>query len=154
MSTPPAADCPLCREDGGLLLWRGQGWRVVRAVGAEVASAPAWYRVIAMDHVAEWSDLDASQQAEGMRLVTAVERVLRARLQPAKLNLASLGNVVPHLHWHVIARFDWDSRFPSPVWDAERRPADPQRLAAVRAALPGCDAALIAALAQSAPPRA
>jgi diadenosine tetraphosphate (Ap4A) HIT family hydrolase len=149
VSAPPAADCPLCREEGGLLLWRGQGWRVVRAVGAEVSSAPAWYRVIATDHVAEWSDLDVSQQAAGMRLVTAVERVLRARLQPTKVNLASLGNVVPHLHWHVIARFEWDSRFPAPIWDAERRPTDTQRLATVRAALPDCDAAIVAALAPS-----
>ena len=38
-----------------------------------------------------------------------------------KINLATLGNVVPHLHWHVIARFDWDSHFPNPVWGAARR---------------------------------
>jgi len=84
-----------------------------------------------------------------MRLVTAVERVLRARLQPTKVNLASLGNVVPHLHWHVIARFEWDSRFPAPIGDSERRTGDAQHLAAVRAALPDCDAAIVAALAPS-----
>ena len=40
-------------------------------------------------------------------------RCLREALAPAKINLAALGNMVPHLHWHVIARFDWDSRFPA-----------------------------------------
>ncbi|MEW6695679.1 MAG: HIT family protein [Pseudomonadota bacterium] len=140
------ADCPLCREDGGLLLWRGRDWRVVRALGAEVAEAPAWYRVIATDHVAEWSDLPPAAQADAMAIVTAVERAVRRTLQPTKVNLAALGNVVPHLHWHVIARFDWDSRFPAPVWDAPRRSADGTRLAALRAALPACDAAIVEAL--------
>mgnify|MGYP001255383700 FL=1 len=56
-----------------------------------------------------------------MQTVAKVETVLRTSLQPTKINLASLGNVVPHLHWHVIARFDWDSHFPQPVWGAKQR---------------------------------
>lgn len=139
-------DCALCRDDGGLLLWRGQGWRVVRASGDEVAAAPAWYRVIAAAHVAEWSDLAAPEQARAMALVTAVERALRATLTPTKINLASLGNAVPHLHWHVIARFDWDSGFPAPVWAPARRDDDVWRLAALRQRLPACDAAVVQAL--------
>jgi hypothetical protein len=51
-----------------------------------------------------------------------------AHLQPDKVNLAALGNAVPHLHWHVIARFDWDSRFPAPVWAAEARTRPGDRL--------------------------
>jgi diadenosine tetraphosphate (Ap4A) HIT family hydrolase len=56
-----------------------------------------------------------------------VEQALREQLQPTKVNVASLGNMVPHVHWHVIARFDWDSHFPSPVWAAAQResPAGP-----------------------------
>ncbi|MFN3611219.1 HIT family protein [Tepidimonas sp.] len=139
-------DCPLCRDDGGLLLWRGAGWRVVRALGAEVAAVPAWYRVIAAAHVAEWSDLSPTEQARAMALVTAVERALRATLAPTKVNLASLGNAVPHLHWHVIARFDWDSRFPAPVWAPAQRGDDALRLAALHERLPVCDAAVVQAL--------
>ncbi|MET0207803.1 MAG: HIT domain-containing protein, partial [Burkholderiaceae bacterium] len=45
-------------------------------------------------------------------------------LAPAKINLAALGNMVPHLHWHVIARFDWDSHFPNPVWGERKRSVD------------------------------
>ena len=58
-----------------------------------------------------------------------VEQALISELQPAKINLAALGNVVPHLHWHVIARFEADSRFPHPIWAAPQReqPA-PERL--------------------------
>ena len=49
------------------------------------------------------------------------ERVLRAELAPDKINLATLGNQVPHLHWHVIPRFADDAHFPDPVWAARRR---------------------------------
>ena len=51
-----------------------------------------------------------------MGVVAQVEQALRQHLQRTKINLAALGNLVPHLHWHVIARFDWDSHFPAPVW--------------------------------------
>ena len=61
-----------------------------------------------------------------------VERTLRDVLEPTKINLAALGNVVPHLHWHVIARFDWDSHFPAPVWAQALREAAPQRLGALQ----------------------
>lgn len=148
MSATPAA-CPLCREDGGALLWRDDGWRVVRALGPDVAEAPAWYRVIAQAHVAEWSDLEAAAQARAMAFVTAVERCVRATLAPTKINLASLGNVVPHLHWHVIARYAWDSRYPAPIWDAPRRTSDAARLAALHVHLTACDAAIVRTLSRS-----
>jgi diadenosine tetraphosphate (Ap4A) HIT family hydrolase len=77
-----------------------------------------------------------------MDAVTLLEQTLRARLQPDKINLASLGNVVPHLHWHVIARWRWDAFWPHSVWSAAQRPADPRCLSALRARLPMVDAAL------------
>jgi diadenosine tetraphosphate (Ap4A) HIT family hydrolase len=57
-----------------------------------------------------------------MALVFAVESALRRTYAPAKINLASLGNLVPHLHWHVIPRFRDDPNFPAPVW-SETSPA-------------------------------
>ena len=56
-----------------------------------------------------------------MATVYAVEQVLRDHLQPAKINLASFGNVVPHLHWHVIPRFADDPHFPQPSWGQHQR---------------------------------
>ena len=50
-----------------------------------------------------------------MNVVYAVEGLLRDSLQPDKINLASFGNVVPHLHWHVIPRFADDPHFPNAV---------------------------------------
>jgi diadenosine tetraphosphate (Ap4A) HIT family hydrolase len=86
-----------------------------------------------------------------MEAVATVEQVLRQQLppdlRPTKINLASLGNVVPHLHWHIIARYDWDSHYPDPVWATARRAPDAQQLQALQAQLPALDAALQAALA-------
>ena len=73
-----------------------------------------------------------------MDAVTEIERVLRSLLAPTKVNLASLGNVVPHLHWHVIARFDGDSHFPAPIW----APAQRDTVPALRRPLAEVDAAL------------
>jgi diadenosine tetraphosphate (Ap4A) HIT family hydrolase len=57
--------------------------------------------------------------------VFAVEAALREIAQPDKINLASLGNVVPHLHWHVIPRWADDVNFPDAIWAAPRRAATP-----------------------------
>jgi len=115
MSAP--VPCELCVQDGGLLVWRSDKLRVIRAVGdAQSTDHPAFYRVVWQAHVAEWTDLPPPDRSHLMQTVAKVETVLREALQPTKVNLASLGNVVPHLHWHVIARFDWDARWPAPVW--------------------------------------
>lgn len=124
--TNPA--CPLCEGDGGLLVFRNEDLRIIQA---SEAGFPAFYRVIWNRHVAEFSDLSASERQVCMHAVAKIEQVLRSELHPAKINLAALGNMVPHLHWHVIARFDWDSHFPAPVWGAAQRPVDEEKTAAI-----------------------
>ena len=111
-------DCPLCQEAGGLLVTQTPLWRVVRVIDVNF---PAFYRLIWASHLAEFSQLSPAQRSECMEAVVTIERVLIEALQPTKINLASLGNMVAHLHWHVIARFDWDSHFPNPVWGEAQR---------------------------------
>ncbi len=136
--------CPLCAEDGGALIWRGEHLRVIRA---QEAGFPAFYRVVWNAHVAEFSDLSAAERVHCMEAVALVEQGLREHLAPTKVNIAALGNMVPHLHWHVIARFGWDSHFPSPVWAPAQRPSPAAQEDAVRALLPALEAALQARLA-------
>jgi diadenosine tetraphosphate (Ap4A) HIT family hydrolase len=138
-----APGCPLCDADGGQVVARTDKFRLVRA---DEEGFPAFYRVVWNDHVAEFSDLSPADRTLCMEAVAQVERLLRERLAPAKINLAALGNMVPHLHWHVIARFDWDSRFPAPVWAAAQRRPDPARIADLEARRPGLEAALREAL--------
>lgn len=141
-STAPAG-CLLCDGLGGALVWQGRNARVIRA---QEEGFPAFYRVVWTAHAAEFTDLSAAERAECMELVAAVERVLRDRLSPDKVNLAALGNMVAHLHWHVIARWRWDSHFPGSVWAAVQRPRDPAREAEVQAQLDATDRAIAAAL--------
>ena len=110
--------CPLCETDGGLLIFKNNQLRVIQAVEA---GFPAFYRVVWNAHVAEFSDLTVDQRLDCLDAVVTVEKTLREQLQPTKINLAALGNAVPHLHWHVIARFAWDSHFPGSVWAARQR---------------------------------
>ena len=65
-----------------------------------------------------------------MSIVYAAETAVRRAMHPDKINLASFGNMVPHLHWHVIPRFRGDRHFPRPVW------AEPSRGSAERHAPP------------------
>ena len=140
--TAPAG-CPLCDGLGRALVWQGRNARVIRA---QEEGFPAFYRVVWTAHAAEFTDLNAAERTECMELVAAVERVLRDRLSPDKVNLAALGNMVAHLHWHVIARWRWDSHFPGSVWAAVQRPRDPAREAEVQAQLDATDRAIAAAL--------
>ena len=55
-----------------------------------------------------------------MKAVYVVEETQQAILSPDKINLASLGNMVPHLHWHVIPRWRGDRHFPDPIWAPAR----------------------------------
>lgn len=88
----------------------------------------------------ELIDLDESDQRSLLAELAGVGRALEALLGPDKLNIAALGNVVPQLHVHVIARHTRDAAWPRPVWNVgERDPYAPdalqRRLAAMRAAL-------------------
>ena len=119
-------NCPLCDADGGLLIFKNDQFRVIQAV--EVGF-PAFYRVVWNAHVAEFSDLSPDERNACMNAVVLIEKTLREQLQPTKINLAALGNAVPHLHWHVIARFEGDSHFPASVWAAPQRAIDAEKLA-------------------------
>jgi len=143
-SAAAVAGCALCEAAGGVLLWTGGSWRVVRVADP---SFPAYYRVVSNHHVGEFSALPDSERLACMALVCAVERVLLEQLLPTKINLAALGNMVPHLHWHVVARFDWDSHFPQPIWGPKQREVLPPACERLRIEPAELDELVIAAVA-------
>ena len=114
--------CELCEEPGGEVLWRDARCRVVRV---DEAGYPGFCRVIWSAHVREMTDLTESERVHFLRVVLAAETALRELVKPDKVNLASLGNVTPHLHWHVIPRFRDDPHFPNPIWGTQLRNASP-----------------------------
>jgi diadenosine tetraphosphate (Ap4A) HIT family hydrolase len=111
-------NCELCTTPGGTVLWEDLRCRVVQA---DEPGYPGFCRVIWKSHVREMTDLSPADRLHCMNVVFAVERAMRDALSPAKINLASLGNFVAHVHWHVIPRFTDDPHFPQPVWATRQR---------------------------------
>ena len=77
----------------------------------------------------ELIDLDAAQRTQLTAEIDQASRALKALFKPHKLNIAALGNLVPQLHVHVIARFEDDPAWPAPVWGrVAARPYTPDAL--------------------------
>ncbi len=110
--------CELCEHEGGAVIYRNNFLRVVLVDDPDY---PGFCRVICNSHVAEMTDLPVAQRSTLMMTVCKVEQALRDVMQPDKINLASLGNMTPHLHWHVIPRYRDDKHFPQPVWGTAQR---------------------------------
>lgn len=107
--------CPLCQTTDYPILWKDAFCRVVLI---EDADYPAYCRVELIAHIKEMSDLKPQDRAKTMKIVFAVETAMREVIQPDKINLASLGNHTPHVHWHVVPRFNRDKHFPNSHWGA------------------------------------
>jgi diadenosine tetraphosphate (Ap4A) HIT family hydrolase len=104
---------------------------------------PGFCRVIWNEHVKELSDLTPADRMLLNDAVWHVELALREVLAPGKINVASLGNMTPHIHWHVIPRFADDAHFPNPVWTVAMRATEEPVLAARRALLPQLTANIV-----------
>lgn len=110
-------NCVLCKEElkpeEGQLIWRGDDCRVILINDPDL---PGFCRVIWNHHVAEMTDLTYGEREHLMSLVFAVEEAMRHVMCPDKVNIAALGNMVPHIHWHVIPRYQDDAFFPGSAW--------------------------------------
>ena len=109
----PSMTCPLCLPSAHTVLWQDDFCRVVLLNDADY---PAYCRVELLAHIKEMSDLVPADRARMMKVVFAVETALIETIQPDKINLASLGNKTPHVHWHVVPRFKSDKHFPNSHW--------------------------------------
>ena len=149
-----SAPCDLCslldgfasQQGVGALLWRSDRLSVV---AVDDPAYPGFCRVIWNRHVKEMTDLTPGERNYVMEVVWQVELAVREVMQPEKVNLASFGNMTPHVHWHVIPRYLDDANFPNPSWAVVQRATPPEVLAARRALLPALHAAIIQRLTAS-----
>ena len=111
-------NCALCAEATSEILWQDDFCRVVLL---NDINYPGYCRVEVLAHVKEMTDLPVSQRSQLMKVVCVVEQVIRDVLHPDKINLASLGNKTPHLHWHIVPRFKDDQHFPNSHWGEKMR---------------------------------
>jgi diadenosine tetraphosphate (Ap4A) HIT family hydrolase len=115
-------NCVLCKDElkpeEGQLIWRGDDCRVILVNDPDL---PGFCRVIWNHHVAEMTDLSYGEREHLMTLVFSVEEAVRHVMNPDKVNVAALGNMIPHIHWHVIPRFKDDAFFPGSVWSKKTK---------------------------------
>ena len=141
-------NCVLCKDElkaeEGQLIWRGDECRVILVNDPDL---PGFCRVIWNRHVVEMTDLSYGEREHIMTLVFAVEEAVRHVMHPDKVNIAALGNMVPHIHWHVIPRFKDDTFFPGSAWSKKTQETSNDVLEARRKKTEALPAAIKSAIA-------
>ena len=82
-----------------------------------------WLKIFTKLPYREMSEVPLEIKRQIYTLLDVIEREMLSYYQPAKINIASFGNYMPHVHWHVMARFEEDSYFPEPMWGVKQREA-------------------------------
>jgi len=83
---------------------------------------PGYCFVFTRSHVTELFHLDPAVRTEVMEEVSAVAAALHRAFNPTKINYELLGNMVPHMHWHIVPRFSDDPLWPRPIWSEGHEP--------------------------------
>lgn len=118
-------DCVLCHPKNENVIWKNKELRVIQVDDPQF---PGYFRVIWNEHIAEMSDLTDVERQLLEKVLLTVEKAVRAQMQPDKINWAQFGNMVPHLHWHIIARYRDDSHFPESIWGLKQREMAEERV--------------------------
>jgi len=83
-----------------------------------------WLKVFTQENIKEFSHCDTKTKNEIWRCLESIEKEMLDYFTPDKINIASFGNYVPHVHFHIQARFKDDSYFPEPTWGIKQREAN------------------------------
>lgn len=106
-------NCPLCKTESENILFTNTLFRIIHV---QDEFYPGYIRLILNKHIAEMTDIDEQEAHKIFSALLVIEQQIRDTLNPDKINLACLGNMVPHLHWHIIPRYKNDRHFPNPIW--------------------------------------
>jgi diadenosine tetraphosphate (Ap4A) HIT family hydrolase len=80
-----------------------------------------WLKVFTQKAYKEFSETPHDVKLEIFRTLDIIEKEMLSFFKPKKINIASFGNYVPHVHWHIMARFEEDAYFPEPMWGKKQR---------------------------------
>ena len=111
-------NCVLCSSQKYPIIWVND---LLRIVLINDQNYRGYCRVDLINHVKEMADLDEETRNKFMVVIFQTEKIIKEYLQPDKINLASLGNITPHLHWHIIPRYLSDNHFPDSIWSEKKR---------------------------------
>jgi diadenosine tetraphosphate (Ap4A) HIT family hydrolase len=82
-----------------------------------------WLKIFTKKPYKEMSDVPKETRDEIYYLLNIIEKEMLFYYNPKKINIASFGNYMPHVHWHIMARFEEDSYYPEPMWGTKQREA-------------------------------
>lgn len=106
-------DCVFCNTNGGEVLYQNDLFRIIFVDDKDY---PGYLRVVASHHVKELTDLSDEDNLLIYQAVIKCEKIIRKVMPVSKINIASFGNMTPHIHWHIIPRYIGDKHFPNPSW--------------------------------------
>ena len=112
------SDCGLCKAPTLPILWSGHNFRIVLVTDQNIKG---YLRLELLEHVSEIHQLSQSIKHQMYSLLNIIEINLINIFNPDKINIASLGNKTPHIHWHIISRYKHDNFFPESIWSKPTR---------------------------------
>jgi diadenosine tetraphosphate (Ap4A) HIT family hydrolase len=112
--------CPLCNPIDEDIIFQNALFRVIL-----VDDIPGYVRVITQKHVKELSELSINEAITITKALIAIEEKIIELLKPDKINIASLGNMVAHLHFHIIPRYKNDPWWPNVTFCEEKEYQNP-----------------------------
>jgi diadenosine tetraphosphate (Ap4A) HIT family hydrolase len=80
-----------------------------------------WLKIFTEIPHKEMSEVPWELQVRILEMLNIIEKEMLDFYKPTKINIASFGNYLPHLHWHIMARFEEDSYYPEPMWGTKQR---------------------------------
>ncbi len=83
-----------------------------------------WLKIFTKESIKEFSHCNDETKQEIWKYLDIIEKEMINYFNPDKINIASFGNYVPHVHFHIMARFKNDSFFPEPMWGKKQREAN------------------------------
>lgn len=83
-----------------------------------------WLKIFTQTPYKEMSEVPGTIKFKIYDLLDIIEQEMLSYYKPKKINIASFGNYIPHVHWHIMARFEEDSFFPDPMWGTKQRESD------------------------------
>lgn len=83
-----------------------------------------WLKIFTHAQRKEFSQCSHEERMMIFDCLDLIEKEMIAYFKPEKINIASFGNMLPRVHWHIMARFKYDSYFPEPMWGVKQRVGD------------------------------
>lgn len=92
-------------------------------IEVETSEIP-WLKIFTKEPYKEFSECDSKTKEEIFKALDVIEKAMLSYYRPVKINIASFGNYLPLVHFHVMARFEEDSYFPEPMWGEKQRESE------------------------------